>query len=97
MFNNEEQKFKEISSEYTIKNCRTYRNTEEENKSSWKFSSYKNHHLASTQFINESSKIGNFECDILTCRDDYIEKDNSGTVKFRNFKNTWWLSYKYTV
>lgn len=97
LFNNEEQKFKEISLEYTIKNCRTYRNTEEENKSSWKFSSYKNHYLASTRFINESSKIGNFECDLLTCRDDYVEKDNLGTVKFRNFKNTWWLSYKYSV
>lgn len=97
LFDNNTQKFKEISSQYTIKNFRTYRTTEEPNKSSWKFSNYKVKYDLDAPFINETNKIKNFECDLLTCKDNYVEKDNSGTVKFRNFKNTWWLSYKYLV
>jgi hypothetical protein len=80
---------------YTIKGFRTYKKKEEPNHSSWKFKSYYSHYCINTPFINEKNNyINKYECDLLTCVDDYIE-ENKKDKPFVNFKKTWWLSYTY--
>ena len=79
---------------YTIKGFRTYKKKEEPNNSSWKFKSYFNHYCLNTSFINEKNNISKYECDLLTCLDDYIE-ENKKDKPFVNFKKTWWLSYTH--
>jgi hypothetical protein len=79
---------------YTIKGFRTYKKKKEPNNSSWKFKSYFNHYCLNTSFINDKNNISKYECDLLTCLDDYIE-ENKKDKPFVNFKKTWWLSYTY--
>jgi hypothetical protein len=82
--------------DFTINRFRCYRKKETgPNPGEWKFTSYDNHHRIETAFINETNSIGINECDLLTCMDNYILKDENGNTKEKNNKSTWWMGYKY--
>jgi hypothetical protein len=82
--------------DFTINRFRCYRRKETgPNPGEWKFTSYENHHRVETPFINETNSISINECDLLTCMDNYILKDENGNIKEKNNKSTWWMSYKY--
>lgn len=83
---------------FTIKDLRSYKKHENEDgpkKGVWKFTSYQNHYSIGTQFINSINNIKVNECEILTCKDNYIRKDESGTILEKNNRSIWWMGYKY--
>jgi len=82
-------------SKFKLKDFRSYKKKEGGPKSGeWKFMSYKNHHEIKTPFINDKNNIDINECEILTCIDTYLLKDDSGHFE-KNPKYTWWMGYKY--
>ena len=62
----------------------------------WKFNNYKIHHETKSGFINNTTAHPPGKCEILTCADKYILKNNVGDVIEKNGRTTWWLSYKYS-
>lgn len=84
---------------YTLKNIRTYRKNENcevgPKKGVWKFANYQNYYNVGTPFINSTNNIKVNECEILTCKDNYILKDETGAVLEKNNKSVWWMGYKY--
>jgi hypothetical protein len=80
---------------YKINTLRGYIQKEESpKKGHWKFKNYLDHFNTDTTFINDKNKIQINQCEILTCIDNYIIKDN-GVIIEKNAKNTWWIGYKY--
>jgi hypothetical protein len=80
---------------YKINTLRGYIQKEESpKKGHWKFKNYLDHFNTDTTFINDKNKIQINECEILTCIDNFIIKDN-GVIIEKNAKNTWWIGYKY--
>jgi hypothetical protein len=84
---------------YTIKDLRCYKKPENgetgPKKGVWKFANYQNHYNIGTSFINSINNIKVNECEILTCKDSYILKDESGNILEKNNKSVWWMGYKY--
>lgn len=83
---------------YIIKDLRSYKKPENEEgpkKGVWKFANYQNHYSIGTQFINSINNIKVNECEILTCKDNYILKDESGAILEKNNKSIWWMGYKF--
>jgi len=79
-----------------IKGFRSYKRKETGPKpGEWKFTSYDNHHRIGTSFINEINSIHINECELLTCMDNYILKDENGNTKEKNNKSIWWIGYKF--
>lgn len=80
---------------FELVDFRTYRKKENKDptKGSWKFSSYKIHHDTDTPFMNNKNNHKKFQCEILTCEDQYVVEDDNGKVI--NFKKDWWIGYKY--
>lgn len=82
-------------SKFKLKDFRSYKKKENGPKlGEWKFMSYKNHHEIKTPFINDKNNIDIHECEVLTCIDTYILKDEAGHSE-KNTKSTWWMGYKY--
>ena len=80
----------------TLSLFRTYRKKEEgPKKGEWKFTNYKTHFEYETSFINSKNSIEANQCEILTCMDTYILRDESGNILEKNEKSVWWLGYKY--
>jgi hypothetical protein len=81
---------------FTLTNFRTYKKKETgPEKGTWKFSSYQNHFMLKTPFINSINDIHINECEILTCMDTYILTDINGVEIEKNLKTVWWIGYKY--
>jgi hypothetical protein len=81
---------------FTLKDVRSYKQKEAgPKKGEWKFENYAKHHDTETEFINSKNHIRAFECEILTCVDHYILKNESGEVLEKNLRTVWWLGYKY--
>jgi hypothetical protein len=99
----DECEFEDKTSKFDFDNFRVVtlrgysKKNEDENpkKGNWKFKSYQNHFDIKTPFINNTNSIKKNECEILTCLDTYILKDNNGKVLEKNLKTVWWIGYKY--
>ena len=82
--------------EYILNGFRCYQSTSKQpEKGVWKFQNYKNHHETQSGFINSTTAHPPGFCEILTCSDKYLLKNEIGEVLEKNSKTTWWLSYKY--
>ena len=80
----------------TIIDFRSYKKKENgPEKGVWKFTSYQNHFIIETPFINSINNIEANQCEILTCVDTYILKDKNGVEIEKNLKSVWWIGYKY--
>ena len=86
-----------FNSDMKIKDFRCYTNDCINTKGNWKFKNYKTNHDNSGTFINNNSNHKANECDILVCKDKYIEYEDSEkkNVSYKNNKTTWWIGYKY--
>lgn len=83
---------------FTLKSIRCYKKNESgSNIESYRFDSYKTNYSLETPLINETGKRRAFECEILTCMDNYIVTNEAGEVleDQSNRRNVWWLGYKY--
>ena len=82
--------------DFTIKVVRCYKKKDKEpGKGVWKFSSYQNHFGINTGFMNDVNIITKNECEILTCKDTYLLKNENGVEIEKNLKSVWWIGYKY--
>ena len=83
---------------FTLKDFRSYKKSvDAPKKGVWKFANYNNHFTIGTSFINDRNNILPNECEILTCVDTYILKDESGIEIEKNLKSVWWMGYKYSL
>lgn len=83
-------------SKYKINQFRCYqKKSEPPSPGVWKFNNYKIHHETKSGFINNTTAHSLGDCEILTCSDKYILKNDNGETLEKNGKTTWWLSYKY--
>lgn len=75
---------------------RSYKKKEEgPKKGEWKFINYKNHFDSETPFINSKNSIEANQCELYSCVDTYILRNESGELLEKNEKSVWWLGYKY--
>ena len=82
--------------DFTINVVRCYKKKDKEpEKGVWKFSSYENHFKMNTGFMNDVNIIAKNECEILTCKDTYLLKNENGVEIEKNLKSVWWIGYKY--
>lgn len=61
----------------------------------WRFRSYKTYFAAKQPFMNSKSKHEAGQCELLVCKDMYLQRDDNGKIIERNPPSVWWLSYKY--
>jgi len=64
-------------------------------KGNWKFKNYENNFETEQPFMNNTGNHIAGQCEILTCLDHYIIKDNEGKIIEKNYKSVWWMGYKY--
>lgn len=80
----------------TLTLFRTYRKKEEgPKKGQWKFKNYQDHFAVETSFINSKNDIEANQCEILTCMDVFILRDENGKIIEKNDRSVWWMGYKY--
>ena len=61
----------------------------------WKFSLYQNHFKVGTPFMNDKNNHTQFQCELLSCNQKYVFKNEKDNTKEINFTDVWWMGYKY--
>ena len=64
-------------------------------KEQWKFSLYQNHFKVGTPFMNDKNNHTQFQCELLSCNQKYVLKNEKDNTKEINFTDVWWMGYKY--